>query len=173
MIELEHKKLRDLILLKDEIVTEGRKLTGEIEKVEREVRVFEEKEKKITGKVEPNADLKAEGDELVIVFEKTLKRLEYIGKAIEKEKLRAIPEDMKLAHKALLKKIEELERERNKKALKVQKIKDRIIPLVQAEVKPLLKEYDDIETAQVKGDKVVITTFNHLNDWMRKFKSRG
>lgn len=172
MIELQHKKLRDLILLKDEIVTGGRKLTSEIERLERQVRVFEDKEKKITGKVEPDAALKAEGDALVEVFNKTLNRLEVIGKAIEKKKLEAIPDDVREGHKAVLKEIEKLDRDRNKAALKVQKIKDRIIPIIQGEVKPMLKEYDDIETAQVRGDKVIITTFNHLNDWMRKFKGR-
>ncbi len=114
----------------------------------------------------------AEGDLLAKGIEKTMKRLEELGQLIEKQKLDAIPEDMKLAHKAKMKEREVLERERNKIALKVQKIKDRVVPLIQKEVKPLLKEYDDIETAKTKNGKVIINTFNHLDDWKRMFKSR-
>jgi hypothetical protein len=66
---------------------------------------------------------------------------------------------------------EKLERERNKIALKVQKIKDKIIPLIRKEVKPLLKDpFDDIETAQIKEDKVVVDTFNHIEEFKKKFK---
>ena len=101
-----------------------------------------------------------------------MKRLEELGNLIEQQKLDAIPKDIKTAHQALMKEREELERERNKIALKVQKIKDRVVPLIQKEVKPLLKEYEDIDTAKTKDGKVTINTFNHLNDWIRAFKSR-
>ncbi len=172
MIEIENKKLHDWIVSKDELVNEGRKISGKIEAIEKEIEVFEKKEKYITGKVKPDAKLVAEGDLLAKGIEKTMKRLEELGQLIEKQKLDAIPEDMKLAHKAKMKEREVLERERNKIALKVQKIKDRVVPLIQKEVKPLLKEYDDIETAKTKNGKVIINTFNHLDDWKRMFKSR-
>ena len=170
---IKNKRIHDLIVLKDELVTGGRKITGEMELLEKKVRVCEEKEKKITGKCEPDATLKAEGDALAILFQETLDRLEVIGKEIEKKKLEAIPKELLDEHKGYLKEIEQLERDRNKIALKVQKIKDKIIPFIQKEVKPLLEEYDDIETAKSKGDdEILITTFNHLRDWKSKFKSR-
>lgn len=172
MITLENKKLHDWIVQKDELVEQGRAKSREIEAIEKKIETFERKEKQITGEVQPQKELKEEGDGLIKELEKTMKRLEELGKIIEEEKLNAIPKEMKEEHQALLKEREQKERERNKIALKVQKIKDRVVPLIQKEVKPLLKEYDDIETAKTKDGKVVINTFNHLVDWKRAFKSR-
>lgn len=172
MITIENKKLADWIVAKDELVTEGRKIQGDIESLQKKIEVYEGKEKVITGKVVPKKELTDEGDRLAKGIEGTMKRLEELGKLIEQEKLDAIPKEMKEAHQALLKERQEKEREQAKIALKIQKIKDRCVPLIQKEIKPLLKEYEDIETARVKDGKVVINTFNHLNDWIRQFKSR-
>lgn len=169
MIEIENKKIADLINLKDTLVDEGRAVTVLIEKEEKKIKEFENKEKKITGSVKPDPVLKAEGDALVKVFNDTLKRLEEVGQLIEAEKMKAIPKELEAEHKACLKVKEQLERDRNKVALKIQKVKDRVIPAIQKHVKPLLKEYDDIETAKVVKGKVIIETFNHLADWKKKF----
>lgn len=170
MIEIENKKLFDWITLKDALVDEGRAMTLLIEKEEQKVKKCEEKEKTITGSIPPDTKLKEEGDALIKVFNATLRRIEKIGQEIEQKKMDAIPKELLNEHKAALKENERLERERNKIALKVQKVKDRIIPLVQKEVKPLLNDYDDIDTAQTKNGKVVITTFNHLQDFYKKHK---
>jgi len=170
MITIENKKLHDLIVMKDDLVTEGRKITNQMEKNSEKIKQYENKEKKITGSVKPDEKLKAEGDALVEVFNATLKKLEEIGQSIEKEKMKAIPQEMIDEHNALLKENERLERERNKIALKVQKVKDKVIPIVQKAVKPMLNEYDDIETAIAKNGKVNITTFNYLEDFKSKFK---
>lgn len=181
MIEIESKKIAELITAKDDLVTEGRKITGQMEDLEKKVHKCEDKEKAITAKEKPDETLKAEGDALVEVFNNTLKRLEEVGQAIEKKKMDAIPKELIDEHKGYLKEIEKLERDRNKIALKVQKIKDRVIPLIQKEVVPKfvkrevtvdMSKFDDIETAKVKDGKVVIHTFNHLDDWKRKFKGR-
>lgn len=168
MIELHNTKLHDYIVTKDELVTEGRGLTAQIEQKERRIKYYEEKEKEITGKVQPDGELKETGDKLVAQINELTGQLEKLAKTIEKKKLAAIPDKMLEEHKALLKEKEQLERERNKLALKIQKIKDRIIPIIKKEVKPLLGEYDDIETAKAKNGKVVVTTFNHLEDWKAK-----
>ncbi len=173
MITLENKRLHDFIVSKDTLVAEGRKISQQIEDIEKKCGVYEKKEKSITLKVKPPKELQEEGDKLADEINKSIKRLEEIGMKIEKSKLDAIPKEMKDEHMALLKEKEGMERDRNKIALKVQKIKDRVVPLIQREVKPLLKEYDDIETAKTKDGKVVITTFNHLDDWVKKFKSKG
>lgn len=180
MIELDNKKLHNYIVMKDEIVDEGRAISKEIERLDKKIISFEEKEKAITLKVEADPELKAEGDKLIEVFNGALKRLEEIGNLIQDKKREAIPKEMELEHKEAMKQKEKLERDRNKIALKVQKIKDKIIPLVQKEVKPLIQKennetvdfgkFDDIETAQVKNGKVHIKTFNHLKDYMSKFK---
>jgi hypothetical protein len=69
-------------------------------------------------------------------------------------------------HRALLKERSHLEIERNKEALGAQKVKDVFIPLLRKEVKPLLSDkYEDIDTAVIKNGKVIVSTFNHLEDF--------
>lgn len=171
-IEIENKKLVELITLKDDLVTEGRELTTEIEKSEKKIEMFEKKEKKITAAIAPDPELKKEGDALAQQVEVIMTRLQEIGNKINSKKLTAIPKDLELEHKAELKNKEQLEKDRNKIALKIQKIKNKVVPIIQKECKPFLSEFDDIETAQVKKGIVVVTTFNHLADWTRKFKAK-
>jgi predicted nucleic acid-binding Zn-ribbon protein len=170
MIEIENKKLHDLIVDKDALVNSGRKISRDIEDIEIKVKRFEEKEKKITAKIVPPKELTDKGDALVKQITNLNTELTKIADKINQSKLDAIPQEMKDEHLALLKQKEKLERDRNKIALKVQKIKDKVIPIVQKEVKPLLQEYDDIETAKVKDGKVLIATFNYMEDFKRKFK---
>ncbi len=170
MITIENKRLHDLIVDKDLHVTQGRGISKEIENLEIKIKRIENKEKKITGSVVPPKELTDKGDELLKVLNKIDKELTEIAEGIEKAKLDAIPKEMKDEHMDLLKLRENLERDRNKVALKVQKIKDKCIPIIQKEVKPLLNDkYDDIETAKTKDGKVLITTFNHLEEFKRKF----
>jgi len=170
MITLDNQRLHDYIVEKDAIVKAGRGISRQIEDIERRVKAFEEKEKKITAKIVPPQELVDKGDALVKQITALNTELTKIATEINDSKLSAIPKEMKDEHMALLKEKEQLERDRNKMALKVQKIKDKIIPVVQKVVKPLLKEYDDIETAQTKDGKVVIKTFNYLDDFKKKFK---
>lgn len=171
MIEITNKRLHDYIEQKDNATKVVRKLTGDMEAIDIKIKRFEEKEKRITGKVIIPKELTDKGDMLLKELKSLDMELTKIANEAEKIKLDAVPKDMKDDHMKLLKEREGIERERNKGALKVQKIKDRIIPLVQKEVKPLLEKYDDIETAQAKGiDKVIISTFNHLEDFKKKFK---
>lgn len=170
MITLENKRIADFITEKDTLVSEGRKISQDIENIEAKIKGYEEKEKKITSKVEVPKDLLDKGNALDKEVKEKFDELVRLGKEVQEFKLKAVPEDMKKAHLALMAEKEEKERERNKIALKVQKIKDRVVPLIQKHVKPILKdEYDDVETAKVKDGKVVISTFNHLKDWKAKF----
>lgn len=170
MITIENKRLHDLIALKDVEVAGGRKISQEIEKDETKIKRFEEKEKRITGKVIPPKEMIEKGNNLIKEMKAIEAEVVKISDEINKIKLDAIPKEMREDHMAVLKHKENLERERNKVALKVQKIKDKIIPMVQKFVKPMLAEYDDIETAYAKDGKVLITTFNHLDDFKAKFR---
>lgn len=170
MIKLENKRIHDFIAQKNELVDLGMKTTAGLEDIEKQIKRCEEKEKAITLKEKPDPVLKEEGDALVKVFNEALERLEEIGKQIEQKKMDAIPKDLLDEHKKLLKDKENIERERNKIAMKIQKIKDKVIPYIQKEVKPLLNEYDDIETADIKDGKIIIKTFNYLDDFKAKFK---
>jgi len=169
MITLENKRVHDYIVDKDKWVSQGMEVSKKLEKVEKEIADFEKKEKAITAKIEVK-DLKERGDKLNDECQKKFEELQSVIKQIEEIKLKGIPKDIKEAHLAKMKEREQLERERNKIFMKVQKIKDRVIPIIQKEVKPLLKEYDDIETAKTKDGKVILKTFNHLEEFKAKFK---
>lgn len=179
MITLENKKLHDWIVAKDEQVYIGRAITREIEEIEMKIKRFEDKERKITGKIVPPKELTDRGDAVAKQISELSDELDKIAKQINDSKLAAVPEDMKTQHLQLLKDRETKERDRNKIALKVQKIKDKVVPIIQREVKPLLQgkriievdvgRYDDIGTAKAKDGKVVIDKFNWLEDWQRKF----
>jgi uncharacterized protein YoxC len=158
---------------KDALVTEGRAISKQIEELQKQIDEYEEKEKAITAKVIPQK-LIDDGNALRDKINKDVKELERIGNAIRDEKLRAIPEDMEKAHLKLNGEREKLEQERNKVALKVQKIKDRLIPKLQKETKKYLGEYEDLMSAELTEDKskVVIKKFSHLQEWKRQFKAK-
>lgn len=170
-IILDNKKLYNFISEKDKLVMSGRQISKNIEGLEVKIKRYETMEKRITAKVIPPKELTDKGDEIVKQVIALNEKLEKIAKEINQSKLDAISEKIKVEHHALMTEREKLERERNKIALKVQKIKDKIIPLIRKEVKPLLKDpFDDIETAQIKEDKVVVDTFNHIEEFKKKFK---
>ncbi len=172
MIELDNKKIKDFLLQRDELVKTGRQISVDIEKIEDKIRVFESKEKMITSKIKPSKEHVELGQKLTDEINEKIKELEKLGNDIDNAKLAAIHADMKKEHLSLMDEKEKLERERNKVALKVQKIKDRMVPLIQKEVKPLLKdEFDDIETAIIEDGKVIIKTCNYLADWKRTFRN--
>lgn len=173
MITLQNKRVHDYIVQKDLAVNEGRKISAKIETLDAKISNYEEKEKKITSKVVAPKELTEKGDLMVQQIVKLNADIEKIIKEISDFKLLSVPKEIKEAHLALMAEREKLERDRNKIALKVQKIKDRIIPIIQREVKPLLNQYDDIETAKAKDGKVVITTFNHLEEWCKAFKNKS
>lgn len=170
MITLENKKLHDLIVTKDSIVEDAREISRKIEMIEIKVKRFEEKEKKITSKVTPPKELTDRGDEVAAQIARLSDELDMIAKQINDSKLEAVPKEMKDEHLQLLKDKEGLERDRNKIALKVQKYKDKMIPILKKEIKPLLKPYEDTETVKAKDGKVLVTVFNYLDDFKAKFR---
>jgi len=172
MIKINNKKLHDYIVTKDDLVTEIRKIAKQMDLNAEKIHEYEEKEKKITGAVKPDKELVKKGDAIAEEFNRNLVELEAIGKEIESKKMEAIPIDIINDHKALLAENEKLDRDKTKLALKVQKVKDRIIPLIHKEVKPLLEEYEDIESAKAKDGEVVFETFNYLEDFKKRFHRR-
>lgn len=170
MIELTNKKLHDLVVLKDELVWNGRAISQTIEDKEKKVKAFEEKEKKITAKIVPPKELTDKGDSIALQIGKLSDELDAIAKQINDSKLEAVPKEMKEEHMQLLKEIEGHERDRNKIALKVQKLKDKMIPILKKEVQPLLGEYEDTETVKAKDGKVLVTVFSYLEDFKKRFK---
>jgi septal ring factor EnvC (AmiA/AmiB activator) len=80
--------------------------------------------------------------------------------------------ELEKKHLELNSKREKLEKERNVIGLKVQKIKDRVIPKIQKIAQKHLGEYEDLFSADVKDGKVVIQKFSHLAEWKRVWESQ-
>lgn len=173
MIKITNKRIADYLRQKDVLVNEGRAISKELVDIEHKIATLDRKERKITEKVQPQ-ELLEQGEKLKGEINTMVEELQKIGKAIEDAKIAAIPEDMVKNHYALRDLKEKKERERNKIALKIQKIKDKVSPIIRKEVKPLLKEeYDDIESADVDGDEIVIKTFNHLEEWKAFWRKKN
>jgi hypothetical protein len=168
-ITIVNKKLREYLNEKDILVKKGRKISERIEEVEKEILKTDDEERKITESIVP-VELISKGEKLKSEINAQIILIESIGEEIMQLKLAGIPKVLKDKHYALRQEKETLERDRNKLALKVQKIKDRAIPIIQKEVKPQLEKYDDIETATVKGEKIIVNCFNHLEEWKEKFE---
>lgn len=171
MITIKNKKLLSLLLEKDKLVKEGRAISVAMEGVEKEIAKCEEKERKITAKVQPK-ELGEEADALKVKIDDLIKEFEVKANAITKMKLDAIPKDLEKKHRDLMELREKKERERNKIALKIQKIKDRAIPIIHKAVLPKLKEFEDIGTADVNGEVVEVQTFSHLEEWKKAFAAK-
>lgn len=69
----------------------------------------------------------------------------------------------------LSKKIEALESERNKCGLQIQKMKDKIIPLVKKLTDGKLGEFEDITTVETFGSDVVINTYDVVEDFKKQY----
>jgi predicted nucleic acid-binding Zn-ribbon protein len=171
MIELDNPKLYKLIEEKDALVKSGRKISSELETIQFKIDKLVEKEKVITGKHE-NKDLMTKGEIIRLELERAMKKYDEIAEEIRLDKLAQIPKKIEEEHLALMKKREELEAERNKIALKIQKFKDKIVPTLKKLIKPHLKEFDDTETVEIKDGKILVKTFNYLEDFKTKFKNR-
>jgi len=89
------------------------------------------------------------------------------------KKLLEEKEELVTQGRALTNDIEKLEKERAKIGMQIQKRKDKIIPLVEKEVKPKLAEYEDIETVSLDKGEIVVKVFNHMEEFKKAFADRN
>ena len=171
MIKINNPKIIKLIKDKEAEVNLGRKISQHIEEIIKEIHVCEDKEKELTIKVEPK-ELIVKGNAIDKQIGDLLKQQQKIVKEITDLKMAAIPESLRDLHLGLLKQKEKLEQDRNKKALLVQKIKDRVIPMIQKVVKPQLGEYEDIDTAVIRNGLVCVDVYDQLEIWKKGFKRK-
>jgi len=172
MIKLTNKKIVDLLSQKEELVFEGREISKQMEEIEAKIAELDKQERVITDDIKPD-DLIQSGEKLKAEINHQIEELKKIGTAIEDIKLKAIPEEMVKEHYALRDEREKLENDRNKIGLKIQKIKDKVIPMIKKEVIPHLKEYDDIESSEILNGEVIIKTFNRLEEFKNSFKKKA
>lgn len=172
MITIKNKKVVTLLKEKEELVLTGRETSKKIEALDLKIFNLDKKERKITDSVLPK-ELLEKGEALKAKINLEVEELQKIGQEIENAKIEAIPQSMVDEHYAYRDEKEKLEKERNKIALKIQKIKDKVIPLIKKEVAPQIGEYEDIESSEIINDEVVIKTFDRLEEFKKSFKKRG
>lgn len=171
-IKIKDKRVLKYLQDKDELVKSGRRISDEITRIETKITDCETKEKKITANRQ-NAELGNKAEELKTQINALIKEFEKVASDITVDKLSAIPKELEKTHKDLLKLKEDREQERNKIALKVQKIKDRVIPIIHKEVKPQLVEYEDIQTAEIVKDEVVVKIYSKLEEWKEAYQKKN
>jgi ABC-type Zn uptake system ZnuABC Zn-binding protein ZnuA len=57
----------------------------------------------------------------------------------------------------------------NKVAKQINKIKDKIIPILQKEVNHQLEEFEDTREAEIRDGVIIVTVGNHLEEWKERF----
>lgn len=171
-IKIEDKRVLKYLEEKDELVKAGRRISDEITRIETKITDCETKEKKITEKHQPK-ELGEKAEALKAQINELVKEFEKVCSAITIEKLAEIPKDLEKTHRDLMKVKEQKEQERNKIALKVQKIKDRMVPIIKKHVTPHLEQYEDIQTAEIKKGEVVVSVYNALDEWKEAHRKKN
>ena len=72
--------------------------------------------------------------------------------------------------RGITKEIEKLETDRRKVGLQIQKLKDKIIPLVTKLTKDSMAEYEEISTVDIKGDEIEVITVDVVENFKRDYK---
>lgn len=166
------EKLKNLIIKKSEIINIGRGLSDEIEKLESKMievdKEIQEEEKKV--------DISEFNKKAEIITEKVnqcIKEMEEVKNDTFNKLKSQVPVSLIEKYESIKKTKEEKEEERNKIALKAQKHKDKIIPLAQKLMKPLLQdEYEDYESIDLVDGELKAKIFSHLEDFKTKFKKK-
>lgn len=170
VITLENEKLSKLLAEKSELVTTGRAISEEIEKLEAEMQQIDDEMKKIEKTVDISS-FKAREQEITSKVEVAIKEMEQIQKEIKELMVAAIPTELGSKYETLKEEKDKKENDRNKIALKVQKYNDKIIPQGRKLMKPYLDDiYDDYDTISLKDGKIVASIFNHVEDFKANFK---
>lgn len=158
-VVLEDSKLKKLIEQKQELVLSGRKIAEEID-------LIKEAQKATENKMRIEED-KVDVKDLVEQAEEHVKQLEELKRLLFKKIRENTPQELRDQYDQLEKQKDEKHLELNKLGHKVQKIKDKIIPIVQKLGKPHLEdEWEDFDTTKIDDDgKVVLSIFSRLEEW--------
>lgn len=168
LIELEDTKLKKLLVEKSQLVEAGRAISEEIEGIEIEMDGIDKKIQELEKQVDIS-DIMAQEKVITERFEAIVKEMELLKNRIYERMNEQVPKENKLKYDELRKTKGELEEKRNRIALKVQKKNDKIIPISQKLMKPLLQdEYEDFDTIRIENGKVVGTIFSHLDDFKKR-----
>lgn len=171
-VQLEDKKLKDLLTKKGEIITIGREKSAQIDILEKEMGDLDLKVQEEEKKVNIDDLLEREKTETKIV-EECITRMKVIKQEIFDRMTAQTSPELRAKYEQLKKAKEDLEEERNKLALKAQKYNDKIIPIGRELMKSHLKDqFDDYDSLFLDNGEVFATIFNHLVDFKRNFKKK-
>lgn len=172
-IKLNNKKLEEYLLKKGVLINTGRELSIKIDELDKDMETIDKKIQEEEAKVDLT-DLKEREQEITKIVEKAIEDMNAIKQEIYERMKKQVEGELHTKYDELKKEKEELETERNKTAIKVQKYNDKIIPLGRKEMKPFLKdEFDDYDTLRIENGEVVATIFNHLEEFKTNFKKNG
>ena len=163
--KIDNPKLKELLEKKTDLILEGREVSLEIEEKENKMAEID----KSIQEVEKTAPLK-ELDPIIKDINDRMTGLMAEMEAVKKEMFercrKVVPVNMTLDYEQVKLDKEALENKRNKVGLKIQKLKDRIIPITQKIAKPLLEdEFEDFGDLRIENGEVIIEIISHLEAW--------
>ena len=175
-VVLKNEKMLKLQLDFAKEIEEGRAVSKQIEDVELEMGKIDIRLQVEEAKVDVK-DLREKGNEIIKQMDGVAKDFAEKIKGIEKEifermKANTSPE-LRTQHEELDKQKKELETERNKKALKAQKFRDRIAPTAQRLIKShLTNKYEDLGGLDVINGQIIAKIISYLDEWDKAFEKR-
>jgi recombinational DNA repair ATPase RecF len=172
-IYLDDDNLKKYYLAKSEGVEIGRKISGEVDDIEKSLTEVEKKLINEEQKVDVSEfdrkleDKTHEMGNLLLQYQK-----------IEKERNQYVKDQTPHAqglrdeYDSLIVKKEEKQRQLNKTGHKVQKAKDKLIPKIRKLTAPHLEnEFEDFGNSEIDSDgRIYVDIFNHLEDWKEQFR---
>lgn len=174
IVQLDSPKLKDLIVQKNDWVLAGRKVSGEIDLIVEAQKSTEKKLMVEEAKVDIK-DLQTKGDNLLTQIDALMKDLQATKQEIFDRMKIYTSQSIRDEYETLEKQKKAKENELYKIGHKVQKVKDKILPLVQKIAQPYLEdEFEDFSTTRLdKKGNPVLEIFNHKEDWISNFRKKG
>jgi chromosome segregation ATPase len=166
IVKLDDPKLKKLIVEKEGFVNEGRKVAGEIDLIKESQKSVEQKLVEEESKVDVS-----EFDKALLDKRDEMLALLKLSQRLERQRydhiLKNTPQELRDQYDQLEKQKEKKEQELNKLGHKVQKVKDRIIPIIHKLGKPHLEdEFEDFSTSKLDDTGTpVIEIYSRLEEW--------
>ncbi len=171
-VVIDDSKLKKMLEEKNEMIILGRNVSQDIEDIETEMSQIDAQIKDLESKVDIS-DLDKEAQALTDEANAWMEKMNGVQKKVFERLKAAIPSDLNDKYAQKIKEKEAKENERNKIALKVQKWKDKIIPLTQKISKPLLAdEFEDFSEITLENGEATLKIFNHLEEWKENFNKK-
>lgn len=174
IVKLDDPKLKGLIVQKGDLILEGRKKSEEIDLIKESQEAVNKQLIEAESKVEIK-DLHEKGNNIVKQMEKLADDLNVIKQEVFDRVKAYTDQSMRDQYETLDKQRKKAENDLNKIGHKVQKVKDKILPLVQKLGSPHLEdEFEDYATTRLDDDGTpILEIFSHLENWKDSFRKNN